>query len=209
MDLRGARPREHPLAAETQALLASLPRTREQVFYSRATVAERREHHAEPGHISKGTLAALALPASADAYICGPAAFMADVRDALTTAGVDAAHVRTELFAALPSVNPGLAGQAARQPHQPAGPAGTGPMVTFARSGITTPFTGDRDNILDLADACDVPTRWSCRTGVCHTCVTPLLAGDVAYAPDPLELPPDGQVLICCSQPTADVVLDM
>ena len=63
--------------------------------------------------------------------------------------------------------------------------------------------------MLDLADACDVPTRWSCRTGVCHTCVTPLLSGDIGYAPDPLEPPPDGQILICCAQPRTDLVLDM
>ena len=81
--------------------------------------------------------------------------------------------------------------------------------MTFARSGIATPFGAGWRSVLDLADACDVPTRWSCRTGVCHTCVTPLLAGDVSYAPDPLELPADGQVLICCARPATDIVLDM
>jgi ferredoxin len=81
--------------------------------------------------------------------------------------------------------------------------------VTFARSGITTPFGDDRRSVLDLADACDVPTRWSCRTGVCHTCVTPLLSGDITYTPDPLELPADGEVLICCARPNDDIVLDM
>jgi ferredoxin len=45
-------------------------------------------------------------------------------------------------------------------------------------------------SVLDLADACDVPARWSCRTGVCHTCITPLLSGDVTYAPDPPDPPP-------------------
>jgi ferredoxin len=63
--------------------------------------------------------------------------------------------------------------------------------------------------VLDLADACDVPTRWSCRTGVCHTCVTPLLSGDITYHPDPLEPPDEGEVLICCARPATDIVLDM
>jgi ferredoxin len=44
---------------------------------------------------------------------------------------------------------------------------------------------------------------------VCHTCATPLLSGDVGYSPAPLERPADGEVLICCAQPRADVVLDM
>ena len=63
--------------------------------------------------------------------------------------------------------------------------------------------------MLDLADACDVPTRWGCRTGVCHTCTTPVLFGGVTYFPDPLEPPPDGEVLICCARPRTDLVLDM
>jgi len=86
---------------------------------------------------------------------------------------------------------------------------GSGPMVTFARSGIAARFGTDGRSLLELADACDVPTRWSCRTGVCHTCVTPLLSGDVTYSPDPLEPPADGEVLICCARPSADIVLDM
>jgi ferredoxin len=82
-------------------------------------------------------------------------------------------------------------------------------VVTFARSGISTPFPGGGQSVLDLADSCDVPSRWSCRTGVCHTCVTPLLSGDVIYSPQPLEPAPDGQVLICCARPGTDIVLDM
>jgi ferredoxin len=131
------------------------------------------------------------------------------MRDALTAAGLDQDRIHTELFGALPSINPGLTGQASRPPHQPPGPAGTGPMVTFARSGISARFGAAERSLLELADACDVPSRWSCRTGVCHTCVTPLLSGSVSYAPEPLEPPADGEVLICCARPSADIVLDM
>lgn len=123
--------------------------------------------------------------------------------------GVGPERVHTELFGALPSVNPGLTGQHRRPPHQPPGPPGPGPLVTFARSGISAAFGGGWRSLLELADRCDVPTRWSCRTGVCHTCVTPLLSGQVGYRPDPLEPPADGEVLICCAQPASDLVLDM
>ena len=197
--IHGARgPQEHPLAAEAHALVASLPNARERVFYS-ATV----------GRLSKDKLLALDIPAEASAYICGPASFMTDMRDALSAAGLDPGRIHTELFGALPSINPGLTGQASRPPHQPPGPAGTGPMVTFARSGISARFGAAGRSLLELADACDVPSRWSCRTGVCHTCVTPLLSGSVSYAPDPLEPPAAGEVLICCARPSADIVLDM
>ena len=195
----GARgPDEHPLAAETHALLAGLPRAHEHVFYSGVD-----------GRLTKEKLAGLDLPADASAYICGPASFMTDMRDALTAIGVDPVRIHTELFGALASINPGLTSQTRPPPHRPPGPPGNGPLVTFARSGLTVPFGNHGRSVLDLADACDVPTRWSCRTGVCHTCVTPLLSGDITYAPDPLEPPVDGQILICCAQPATEIVLDM
>jgi ferredoxin-NADP reductase/MOSC domain-containing protein YiiM len=208
--LYGARsPREHPFAAEARDLLASLPHAREHLFYSNATPEERHREHAASGHITKAALARLRIPASGTAYVCGPTAFMTDMHDALTTLGVDAAAIRTEEFGTLAAINPGLTGQTRKPPHQPPGAPGTGPQVTFARSGITTHFGTDWRSVLDLADACDVPTRWSCRTGVCHTCVTPLLSGQTTYSPDPLEPPAAGDVLICCAQPSTDIVLDM
>jgi ferredoxin len=81
--------------------------------------------------------------------------------------------------------------------------------VTFARSGVATAFPRGESSVLELADACDVPTRWSCRSGVCHTCITPLLSGDVTYSPDPLDPPTGGRVLVCCARPATDIVLDM
>ena len=208
--LHGARgPREHPFAVQAHALLAELPHACQHVFYSAATPAERRAAHATAGRITKEALAGLAVPPSADAYLCGPTSFMAGMQDALTGLGLRPTAIHTELFGSLPPSTPGITGQAARPPHQPPGPPAAGPLVTFARSGITTAFGDNWRSVLDLADACDVPTRWSCRTGVCHTCVTPLLSGDITYAPDPLELPPEDQVLICCARPAGDVVLDM
>ncbi|HEX6522198.1 MAG TPA: MOSC and FAD-binding oxidoreductase domain-containing protein [Streptosporangiaceae bacterium] len=197
--IHGARgPQEHPLAAEAHTLLASLPHAREHVFYSAST-----------GRLTKDKLIGLSIPATGTAYVCGPASFMTDMTDALTAVGIDPARIHTELFGALASVRPGVTGQAGRSPHQPPGPPGTGPLITFARSGISVPFQASRRSVLELADACDISTRWSCRTGVCHTCVTPLLSGEVSYSPDPLEPPADGQVLICCAQPGTDIVLDM
>jgi ferredoxin len=208
--LYGARgPREHPFAAEAHGLLTALPDAREQVYYSAATPAEREPVHAADGHLTKEALAGLAVPPDATAYICGPSSFMADMQKALTTVGLAAAAIRTELFGTLPSVTPGISAQAGRPPHQPPGPPGAGPQVTFARSGLTVPFGHDWGNVLDLADACDVPTRWSCRTGVCHTCITTLVSGDITYNPDPLEPPPDGNVLICCARPSTEIVLDL
>ena len=199
-------PREHPLAAEAHRILTSLPNGHWSIFYSAVSSAVA---PAVAGRLTKDRLAALGLPADATAYVCGPASFMTDMREALTGLGIGPDRVHTELFGALPPVNPGITGQPERHPHQPAGPPGDGPLVTFARSGISAPFSSGARSLLEFAESCDVPARWSCRTGVCHTCVTPLLSGRLSYSPDPLEPPPAGQVLICCSCPDADTVLDM
>ena len=71
------------------------------------------------------------------------------------------------------------------------------------------PWRDDCASLLELAEACDVPVRWSCRTGVCHTCETTLIAGTVDYNPEPVEPAADGSALICCSRPHDDVVLDL
>ncbi|MGW0086803.1 MOSC domain-containing protein [Streptomyces sp. NPDC003393] len=208
--IHGARsPREHALRGEAHALLASLSHGREFVFYSAASPGECDGEQTRAGRLGKDQLIALGVPSGADAYVCGPARFMADMTDALTAAGIDLAAIRSELFGALSSINPGLTRRAGVPPHTPAGPRATGPMVTFARSGVSTPFPDAEGSLLELAEACDVPVRWSCRTGVCHTCVTPVLSGGIEYTTPPLEAPAGGQVLICCSRPETEVVLDL
>jgi ferredoxin len=134
---------------------------------------------------------------------------MTAVSAALVDIGVDPGDVHTERFGSLPPVNPGVVRAEARTPHQPSGPVGTGPAVTFARSAITTPWSAGYDSVLELAEACDVPTQWSCRTGVCHTCVTAVMSGEVAYSTPPLEPPGDDEALICSARPTTDLVLDL
>ena len=81
--------------------------------------------------------------------------------------------------------------------------------MSFSRSGLTVNWSPQYASILEFAEACDVPTRFSCRSGVCHTCVTQLIAGSTAYTQPPLEPPPDGTVLICVAEPGDGVVLDL
>jgi ferredoxin-NADP reductase/MOSC domain-containing protein YiiM len=196
---------QHAFAAEAHALLAELPSAHEHIFYTAGSV----EPLVISGRPTAAALASLGLPADATAYVCGPAAFMTDIRDALVGLGVAADRVHTELFGALPAINPGLTDMDRPAPHQPPGPPGDGPQITFARSGLSVRWSDGSGSLLDLADACDVPTRYSCRTGVCHTCVTPVLSGELSYRPDPLEAPPLGEALICCARPDTDLVLDL
>ena len=106
-------------------------------------------------------------------------------------------------------IAPGTATANRRAPHQPDGPAGHGEPITFARSNLTVPWHDDYPNLLEFAEACDVPVSFSCRTGVCHYCESGILSGDVTYTTDPLEPPPEGRVLLCCSRPSSELALDL
>ena len=209
--LHGARNRAgEPFAEESRSLLAALARGHRYVCYSRPAPGEvPGRDYQTAGRLSASVLAGLGLPRDADAYLCGPAAFMAEISAALVELGVDGARVHTEIFGAAPSSTPGIAAAATRPPHPPAGEPGDGPEVAFARSGLTVRWDRGYGSLLDLAEACDVPVRWSCRTGVCHTCETDLLSGTVSYAPDPIDEPASGSTLICCSQPSSDLALDL
>ena len=202
--------REHPFAAETRALLASLPNARAHVYYSHPGPddVEGRDFHAA-GRLTPAVLAELTPPSDAQAYLCGPTAFMADVSAGLGALGFEPSRIHTEVFGPAASETPGIKATPARAPHPPAGQPGNGPTIGFARSDLTIPWSSDYGTLLELAEACDVPVRWSCRTGVCHTCETALIAGDVDYRPDPVEAPAQGSVLICCSRPHDDIVLDL
>jgi ferredoxin len=162
-----------------------------------------------PGHITVEVLEKLGVPRDADFYLCGPAAFMQGLSAGLATWGVPGDRVHTEIFGPAKPMTPGIVNPLHSAPHAPDGPAGTGPRVAFARSGLTARWDARYANLLDFAEACDVPVRWSCRTGVCHTCESGLVSGDVSYQPEPLEPPARGNVLICCSQPKGDVVVDL
>jgi ferredoxin-NADP reductase/MOSC domain-containing protein YiiM/ferredoxin len=204
------RRRDHSFAAETTALLSSLPNVHAHVFYSRPDPNDLKGRDFDiAGRLTASLLAELEPPANAEAYLCGPTPFMEEISAALAALGLDASHIHTEPFGPAPGLTPGIAATPARVPHPPTGEAGDGPTIEFARSNLAIPWSSDYASLLELAEACDVPVRWSCRTGVCHNCETTLIAGNVEYSPEPVEPPADGSALICCSQPRETVVLDL
>ena len=201
----------HPFAAEVHRLMLALIQGRQYVCYSRPDSREKMGVDFDAaGHLSRSVFEAVGLPREADAYICGPTRFMASMKEALAELGLSPERVHTEIFSGSEPMNPGVASTAPRVPHPPERDASTGPLVSFARSGIVAHWKASAyQSILELAEACDVPVRWSCRTGVCHNCESGLVSGEVAYGPEPLDRPANGNLLICCSQPTNDVVIDL
>ncbi len=209
--LFGARNREeHPFAEESNNLVKMLPHSKRFVRYSHPGPEDRIGiDFDEAGHIAVDLLEKLGVPRDADFYLCGPDLFLRDLTAGLAALGVSDERVHSEIFGAGKPITPGIAEAPHSPPHPPEGPAGPGPRVSFARSGLNVCWDPKFPSLLDFADACDVPVRWSCRTGVCHTCESGLISGSVAYQPEPLEPPAQGNLLICCARPKDDVVIDL
>jgi ferredoxin-NADP reductase/MOSC domain-containing protein YiiM len=200
---------EHPFAGEARSLLKQLSRGREYIVYSRPTATDQVDADFDaPGHVDTALLKKIGVAQGSHFYLCGPTSFLQNMRNGLRNWGVLAENVHTEIFSSLEAITPGMA-QVDHTPHLPQGSPGSGPPVSFARSGITAAWDPKFASLLELAEACDVPVRWSCRAGVCHTCMTGLIAGSIIYNPEPLEMPAPGNVLVCCSQPNAGVTLDL
>jgi ferredoxin-NADP reductase/MOSC domain-containing protein YiiM len=206
--LQGARnSAEHPFDAEARDLLARLPDAHRIVCYSHPGPRDR--HFDIARRLTAAVLNDVGVPTHADFYLCGPGPFMDDIAAGLTARGVAPDRVSTEVFGPGKSQTPGVVGTTATAPHPPTGAPGPGPLISFGRSNLSVPWDPAFTSLLELAEACDVPVRWSCRTGVCHTCETGLVSGEVIYHPDPLEQPAPGSALICCSQPSSDLALDL
>ena len=205
----GARNRaNHPFAEESHSLLKQLPYGLSYIVYSRPGYRDRQGRGFDAaGHIDGPLLDKIGIPRNGDFYLCGPSAFLGNMRNHLRNLGVIDDHIHSEAFGALEALTPGI--ENASRPHSPQRPPGSGPAVSFARSGIAVSWDPKYKSLLELAEACDVPVRWSCRTGVCHLCMTGLVNGSIHYQPEPLERPGPGNVLVCCSQPDANVVLDL
>jgi MOSC domain-containing protein YiiM/ferredoxin-NADP reductase len=209
--LHGARDGStHSFATEARQLVAMLARGRSRIWYSRPAADDLEgQDYDVTGRLGGMSLDQIGVPRDGDFYLCGPSGFLGELRRVLDIWGVSSDRIHSELFGGSPSLTPGVIDAPISTPHQPMGPPGTGPLVSFARSGISVRWRLGDQSLLELAEACAVPVRWSCRTGVCHNCESGLISGTVSYQPDPLDPPAEGNVLICCSRPQGDTVLDI
>ena len=209
--IHAARDNNHDaFAGETRQLLNRMRNATSCVIYSRPIATDKLGvTHDREGHISLSVLDDIHVPKAANFYLCGPTSFMNELSAELKSWGVDDSRVHMELFGAGQSLTPGVANATAREPHAPEGVPGAGPKVSFVKSGLVACWSDRFQNLLEFAEACDVPVRWSCRTGVCHTCESGLVEGQVNYSPEPLDRAAPGRLLICCSTPEGDVELDL
>lgn len=210
--LHAARDRQHhPFAAEVHHLMPALSQGRSYVCYSRPGSNDQvGEDFDFAGHLSPSIFNDVQLPREANVYLCGPALFMTEMKAVLTELGIAKERIHAEIFGGGEPMTPGVVHATTRAPHPPEDNTGIGPLVSFTRSGIAAHWNASAyQSILELAEACDVPVRWSCRTGVCHNCESGLVSGPIVYAPEPLDRPENGNLLICCSQPLGDLAIDL
>ncbi len=207
----GARNRaEHPFAKESRGLLRALVNGRSHIVYSRPDPEdESGVDYDSVGHVDTPLLDRLGVPREADFYLCGPPSFLKQLTEGLKSRCADSTRIHAEVFGPEEPVTPGMVRSSRPPAHLPSGEPGAGPQISFTRSGLTVSWASHFSSLLELAEACDVPVQWSCRTGVCHTCECALIGGTVQYRPDPLEPPAPGNVLICCSAPSGDVEVDL
>jgi len=146
-----------------------------------------------------------------EVFTCGPAGYMKSVRELLTQGGHDPARYHQESFdisassaeggvTAIPALSCGVTAEGRHSF-----------SVRLARSGKT--FTmDDTETVFAAARKAGVPVPSSCGQGLCGTCKTSVLEGDVDMQHNggirQREID-KGLRLLCCSRPRSDLVLDI
>ncbi len=141
-----------------------------------------------------------------DFYLCGPPLFIKALYEGLREWDVPEPRIHYELFGPATAIKSGAGSAAASAA---TADCCTDIEVTFARSGVTASWNPSLESILELAEACGLSPAYTCRSGICHTCECDLEAGEVEYVEEPVDPPEEGSVLICCSKPKTDVVVDV
>ena len=79
--------------------------------------------------------------------------------------------------------------------------------IVFKKSGVTAPWTGNEESILELGEIHDLDLDYGCRMGNCTACQQPVLSGEVDYPNGHTGEPDEGNALLCCCQPKGDTDL--
>jgi ferredoxin len=169
---------------------------------------DERDWGAPTGYLSPTMLKSIVPDfAQREIFCCGPEPYMAAVRTMLKEADFDMTHYHEESFS-FERHAPASEG-AATKPAPPDAPA-KGFKIEFTRLGRVIECGPDQF-ILDAARAVGMRLPFSCSKGMCGTCKTKKLVGNVAmnHAGGIRQREIDaGMILICCSKPLSDVVLE-
>ena len=199
--------REHAMGEHVRSLATEHDNVHLHVRYSRPGPGDvEGNNHDGTGHVTVDILKALLPPAAYDFYLCGPTPFMRSLYNGLLDWGIAEARIHYEFFGPASVLKAG----AGKAPTQITGDGSSHAFdVVFDQSGVTVAWEPGVDSILELAESHGLRPDYSCRSGICHTCMCKLIAGEVAYVVEPADPPDPGHVLICCSRPVSDVIIDV
>ncbi len=141
-------------------------------------------------------------------YLCGPPPFMKSLFNGLLEWEVPEYHINYEFFGPA-SLLKDRAKVSTPKREAEVVDCSSEIEVEFSRSGVKTNWDPSFESILDLAEANGLSPDYSCRSGICHTCMCGLEDGEVEYVEEPLDPPEEGCVLICVSKPRKNIVVDI
>jgi len=202
--------RDHALGAHVRRVAEAHQNIRAHIRYSQPEAADIEGRDCDSqGRVDISLLKHLLPFDDYDFYLCGPTPFMKSLYCGLLSLDVSEKRIHYEFFGPASIL---------KEDAKPIGPAEVpsaetelagGIQVTFARSGVTAGWDPACESILDLAEKQGLNPDYSCRSGICHTCMCMLVEGEVDYFEEPLDEPEPGRVLICCSRPKTDIVIEI
>lgn len=200
----------HACREEVNAIAKTFSNLHIHYCYSRPLPEDEGKYHSQ-GYADKQLLADKVIPAikqnhnglaNAEYYLCGSPAFMDSLRTGLDELEVLENNIFFESFG-------GGKTKGKTQTKNDAGKVESAEVV-FSQSNKTVNWTSADGTLLEFAEANDLDPDYSCRQGVCMTCMCKLEEGEVEYTESPASEPDEGSVLICISKPkTAKIVLDL
>lgn len=200
--------REHAFGGHVRAIAKAHDNIRAHICYSRPdNVDVLGENYDSAGHVTAELLKSLMPDTSAQVFLCGSTPFMKALYNDLIDTGFDEFQIVYEFFGNACELRE-------TTPKQAAPDIGLAPdapfMVEFRQSGVSANWTQSAGTILELAEANGVEPDFVCRSGMCHSCLSVVLAGEFEYIYDGVVTPVgDDEVLICSARPTSDLVVDV
>lgn len=198
---------DHVFKERLNSLVRENPRLRLRVIYEHTRPEDvlGSDYHAT-GRVSVGKMRAVLPTLDMEYFLCGPPGMMKAVSDQLLEQRIAPQKIRTESFGPSSVALRALisADATAESALRDAG----GVTVTFERSRVTVPWTGEVQTLLQLAEMNGVDISSGCQYGDCGTCMTRLLKGTVQYLHETGARPDPGACLPCSCRPEGTVVLD-
>lgn len=141
-----------------------------------------------------------------EVFCCGPDAFMCEMQDLLRDSGFDMARYHQESFGAVSDARAPVE----VVPTEAASAPGDALPVGFALSGVQGSCLPGQ-TILQAARAAGVRIPAACESGICGTCKTRKLSGEVRMTHEGgimEEEVEEGYILPCCSVPLGQVEVE-